>query len=233
MTTESISSRANPLVKALRALAAERKTREKEQKFFCEGETMLAEALASGRVPCEILCSERADRTLIEAAKERGSRVVFAPEEIVSHCAAVVSAQTLVFTLPIPPSAPLCGDRLLLLDGVADPGNVGTILRTADAFAMDGVIFCGACADRYAPKVVRATMGATFRLRTWSMQPDEALAAVRALGLPLFATTLSADSVDIASADLSRGCIVLGNEANGVSPALQAAADKRIHIPMG
>ncbi|MBR5520240.1 MAG: RNA methyltransferase [Clostridia bacterium] len=232
MNTERITSRANPLVKALRALAAERKTREKEQKFFCEGETMLAEALASGCTPCEILCAERTDTALLAKARERGSRIVFAADEIVSHCASVVSAQTVVFTLPIPSQTLPCGERLLLLDGVADPGNVGTILRTAEAFALDGVIFCGNCADRYAPKVVRATMGATFRLPTWTMTAEAALAHLRALNLPVYATTLSHDSVDVATVDLTRGCIILGNEANGVSVALQAAADKRIHIPM-
>lgn len=232
MTTDRITSRANPLVKALRALAAERKTREKERKFFCEGETMLAEALRSGLTPCEILASDRTDAALLEQARAAGSRIFFAADEIVSHCASVVSAQTVVFTLPIPAEPALTGERLLLLDGVADPGNIGTILRTADAFAFDGVIFAGSCADRYAPKVVRSTMGATFRVRTWTMDGAGALRAVQALGLPVYATTLSHDSVNAADVDLTRGCIILGNEANGVSEALQRAADRRIHIPM-
>lgn len=229
---DKITSRANPLVKTLRALASERKARATAGKFLCEGELMLSEALASGAAPCEILYGSGVSPELLRTAEARGAKLFAAADEIVSHCSPVVSAQRVVFTVRIPAEPPLTGERFLLLDGVADPGNLGTILRTADAFSFDAVLLANACADRYAPKVVRSAMGALFRVKTRALPPDEAVRRVRALGLPLYATTLSADSVPAASVSLGRACIVLGNEANGVSAALLSHCDERIHIPM-
>ena len=214
MSADKITSRANPLVKALRALAAERKARTAAGKFLCEGELMLAEALASGVAPCEILYGSGVSPELLAAAEARGARLYAAADEIVSHCSPVVSAQNVVFTVRIPAEPPLTGERFLLLDGVADPGNLGTIIRTADAFSFDAVLLTNACADRYA------------------LSPDEAVGFVHALGLPVYGSTLSADSVPAAAVSLNRACIVLGNEASGVSEALLSRCDERIHIPM-
>ena len=172
MTKDRITSRANPLVKRLRALAADRKARESEGLYLCEGEVMLGEALASEAAICDVLYAARTAQPLLDAAAARGAVLTAAADDIVSHCASVVSAQSVVFTVRIPAAKP-CGsvERLLLLDGVADPGNAGTILRIADAFSFDAV---------------------------W----------------------------------LTGGCIILGNEANGVSPELLAQCDRRVHIPM-
>ena len=232
MSADRITSRANPLVKALRALAADRKARTAAGKFLCEGELMLAEALASGVSPCEILYGSGVSPERLAAAEARGARLYAAADEIVSHCSPVVSAQNVVFTVRIPAEAPLTGERFLLLDGVADPGNLGTIIRTADAFSFDAVLLTNACADRYAPKVVRSAMGSLFRVKTCALSPDAAVGFVRALGLPLYGSTLAADSVPAAALSLNRACIVLGNEANGVSEALLSRCDERIHIPM-
>ena len=234
MTKDRITSRANPLVKRLRALAADRKARESEGLYLCEGEVMLGEALASEAAICDVLYAARTAQPLLDAAAARGAVLTAAADDIVSHCASVVSAQSVVFTVRIPAAKP-CGsvERLLLLDGVADPGNAGTILRIADALSFDAVWLTGACVDPYAPKVVRSAMGARFRIPTISFAARaDAVAAVRAHGLPLFGSTLSSDSVPLDGVDLSRGCIILGNEANGVSPELLAQCDRRVHIPM-
>ena len=169
MTKDRITSRANPLVKRLRALAADRKARESEGLYLCEGEVMLGEALASEAAICDVLYAARTAQPLLDAAAARGAVLTAAADDIVSHCASVVSAQSVVFTVRIPAAKP-CGsvERLLLLDGVADPGNAGTILRIADAFSFDAVWLTGACVDPYAPKVVRSAMGARFRIPTVS-----------------------------------------------------------------
>lgn len=236
MTRDRITSRANPLVKRLRALGADRRTRESEQLYLCEGEVMLREALLSHARICEILFGSHASLALLEEAAAQGALLFAAADEIVSYCASVVSAQSLVFTVRMPVgdvSSVHPATRLMLLDGVADPGNAGTILRIADAFSFDAVWLTGACVDLYAPKVVRSAMGARFRVPTQSFSDrQDAVNAVRSLGLPLFGSTLSPDSTPFDTEDLSRGCIVLGNEANGVSPELLAQCDLRIHIPM-
>ena len=121
--------------------------------------------------------------------------------------------------------------RVLLLDGVQDPGNLGTILRTADAFALDWVLCCGT-ADLFSPKVVRASMGAVFRQRAAVMERQAALAAVRRAGLPLYAAALHRDSRRVGQIDLSRCAVAIGNEAAGVSAPVLDACEGSIYIPM-
>lgn len=84
------------------------------------------------------------------------------------------------------------GRRYLVLDGVQDPGNVGTIWRTADALGADGLLLVNGCADPYGPKTVRASMGACFRLPVWEAGPEELCALLERSGLPLYATALRA-----------------------------------------
>ena len=125
------------------------------------------------------------------------------------------------------------GKRLVALDGVQDPGNVGTILRTADAAGFDGVLLSEQCADVFSPKVLRATMGSVFRM------PMLLTAA-----LPQELTRLAGEGYSILSSQLDgtpfyerQGVaewfvLVIGNEGNGVSPAVQATATHRLRLPM-
>lgn len=125
------------------------------------------------------------------------------------------------------------GKMLLVLDRVTDPGNIGTMLRTADAAGVGGLLLLQGCADIYAPKTVRASMGSLFHLPVLSGLSEELLVqAARKAGYELLVTCL--DGADnLYKADLQgRLAFVMGNEANGVSPALLAAADKRVFIPM-
>lgn len=122
---------------------------------------------------------------------------------------------------------------LLVLDRVTDPGNIGTMLRTADAAGVGGLLLLNGCADIYAPKTVRASMGSLFHLPVLSGLGEELLVqAARKAGYELLVTCL--DGADnLYKADLQgRLAFVMGNEANGVSDALLAAADKRVFIPM-
>lgn len=119
----------------------------------------------------------------------------------------------------------------LLLDGIQDPGNLGTILRTADALEVPVVLLDG-CADTYNPKTVRASMGAVFRTQPVSMTRQQAIAACREAHIPLLATAMSADAVDLRQADLRAAAVVIGSEGQGICPELFAAAEQKIIIPM-
>ena len=119
----------------------------------------------------------------------------------------------------------------LLLDGIQDPGNLGTILRTADALEVPVVLLDG-CADTYNPKTVRASMGAVFRTQPVSMTRQQAIAGCREQGIPLLATAMSADAVDLRQADLCNAAVVIGSEGQGICPELFAAAEQKIIIPM-
>ena len=126
----------------------------------------------------------------------------------------------------------LPGQRYLALEGVQDPGNVGTILRTADAYEADGVILLEGCADLYNPKTVRSTMGALFRVKAWNTTLENLSPVLRTSQLPLMGAALRDDTVDARQADLRRGVILIGSEGRGLSEAALNACDKTIRIPM-
>lgn len=116
------------------------------------------------------------------------------------------------------PPSKLEPGRYLLLEGVQDPGNVGTILRTADAFDVDGVFLLEGCADLYSPKTVRAAMGVHFRRVIWRCPLEHAAALVKAAGLPLYGAALREDTQDVRQMDLSRAAVVIGQRGPGPLP---------------
>ena len=120
----------------------------------------------------------------------------------------------------------------MVLDGVQDPGNVGTILRTADAFWSDGLFLVNACADLYNPKTVRASMGAVFRCPVWICTPERLRALLSVSGLALYGAALREDTVDARRADYTRAAVAIGSESRGLSPELLALCDQTLKIPM-
>ena len=122
---------------------------------------------------------------------------------------------------------------LVFLDRLQDPGNMGTIIRTADAFNIDGIIINGGCVDPYNPKVVRATMGSIFRIPIYHVEDSvQGLSSLKERGLRIFATSLEG-SVPIYDIDYNDGFIlVIGNESTGVSDEIYSLSDKLIRIPM-
>ena len=130
------------------------------------------------------------------------------------------------------PPRPLPGGRYLVLDGVQDPGNVGTIWRTADALGADGLILVNGCADPFSPKTVRSTMGACFRLPVYEVEAEQLPGLMEESGLPLYATALREDTVDIKTAQLERCAVIIGSEGRGVSEQLLKASSRTVKIPM-
>ena len=164
---ERITSRQNPLITRLRRLGAEKKTRRAQGVFLCEGTKLVGEALRWGPPP-ELLAV--AEGTAPPAELPAGVRVVEVPEALLRAVSTVETPQGMLAVCRTPDTAPpetLPEGRLLVLDGVQDPGNVGTVWRTADAFGAAGLFLLPGCAEPFAPKTVRATMGACFRLPVW------------------------------------------------------------------
>ena len=119
-----------------------------------------------------------------------------------------------------------------MLDGVQDPGTVGTLWRTADAFGADGMILLPGCADPWSPKTLRATMGACFRLPVWEGALGDLVPKLAQAGLPLYATALREDTVDLREMALRRCAVAIGSEGRGVSQAVLDASAKTVKIPM-
>lgn len=162
-------------------------------------------------------------------------RTVRVPEDVMASISPMESPQGALFLCRMWDTAPpprLEGGRYLVLDGLQDPGNVGTIWRTADALEADGLLLVHGCADPFGPKVVPATMGACFRLPVWETGPGEAGGPAGAVRTGAVRHRLREDTEDIKTADLSRSAVVIGSEGRGVSPELLAMSQRALKIPM-
>lgn len=191
---------------------------------------MLAEAERWGFVPKTVLA---VDEDQVHRWEGIAAHAVLVTPELLAYAADTETPQGLLFTCTMPDvREELPGARLLVLDGVQDPGNVGTILRTADAFGADGLILLPGCADPWAPKVVRATMGACFRLPIMTCTLEQLTELLAEKQIPLYATALRDDTRDIREADLSRAAVVIGSEGRGVSEAVLDRCELTLKIPM-
>ena len=229
---ERITSRTNPLMTHIRKLAASRSYRAKTGEYLGDGTKLLEEALTWGAAVTTVVYTAAAALPPLPP----DIRAVEVPEDVMKSVSPMESPQGVLFLAKEPDTAlpeKLSGSRYLVLEGVQDPGNVGTILRAADAFEADGLILLEGCADLYSPKTVRASMGAVFRLRAWSGTLAELLPLLRAAGLPLLGAALRADTADARAVDLTRGALLVGSEGRGLSGAALAACDGTIRIPMG
>ena len=227
---EQITSRTNPLIVRFRKLANDRRLRRAEGVLVCEGPKMLREALRWGFVPQAALVTEDFSFPFPEE-----TRVVRVPADLLRSAAPTQTPQKVLFLAPLPVSAlpdTLPGRRYLVLDGVQDPGNVGTLWRTADAFGADGLLLLPGCADPWSPKTVRATMGACFRLPVWEAGLDQAVSVLDRSGLPLYAAALRDDALDLRDLNTDRAAMAIGSEGRGVSAGVLNACAAAVRIPM-
>lgn len=230
MGYDVITSRANPLILRIKKLSARRSFRREEGVFVGEGPKLLAEALRWGELETVV----RAPGIQLQELPPN-VRLVEVPDGLLDHIAGTESPQGVVFlckggTLAVPDR--LEGRQYLILDGVQDPGNVGTIWRTADAFGMDGLILCNGCADPWNPKTVRATMGAVFRLPVFECALESAAERLKAADIPLYAAALCEDTADIRNVALQRAAVVIGSEGHGVSQSALTLCRGTLKIPM-
>ena len=224
---ERISSRKNPLLQQVKKLLTSRAERRKTGLFVGDGVKLLEEAVKYGAELQTVILSEG-----IEAAVPEGVRTVRVPEDVMASISPMEAPQGAMFLAKIPAQQDFQPKKgMLILDGVQDPGNIGTILRTADAMDVSVVLLDG-CADPWSWKVVRSTMGAAFRAPVFQASWEEILGKCREAGIPIGVTALSDRAVDIRSADLSAMALVIGSEGRGVRQAVLDSADRELIIPM-
>ena len=228
---ETITSRTNPLMRQIRKLRDDRKARRNEGLYLCDGVKMLEEAVKWNADVRTVILSEDLADTPVPAL----ARAVLVPADLMRSISPMEAPQGALFLVNTPALTPpeqLTKDRYLILDALQDPGNVGTILRTADAFGCGGVLLTNRCADPLNPKAVRATMGAIFRTPIWEIDAAELPALLERSGLTLAATALRDDTVSLPEADLSRSAVIIGSEGKGVSPGLLEQCAATVRIPM-
>lgn len=227
---EYITSRKNPVISHIRKLGADRAYRREAGEFLGDGVKLLEEAVR-WKAPLTAVVTTPG----ISPPPVEGVRGIEVPEDVMASISPARTPQGALFLARMPDTAPpqrLEGDRWLILDGLQDPGNVGTIWRAADALGADGLILVNHCADPFSPKTVRATMGACFRLPLYEAEASALPGLLERSGLTLWAAALREDAVDIKTAQLSRCAVVIGSEGQGVSPELLAMSEKTVKIPM-
>ena len=232
----AITSTRNPIIQAAKALQT-KAGREQSGLFLCEGEHMVAEALQAA--PQDVVTLFVADTKAAAFAgllsMARSAQVYTVPEHVLAAITQVKTPQGIAATVRLPRSAALdgLGQRVLLLENVQDPGNVGTILRTADAAGFTGCVLTPGCADAFAPKTLRATMGSIFRVRiAFAADAPAAAQALCAMGYAVLASLLDGDDFYARAALPQRVCLTIGNEGAGITQALAQAATHRYRLPM-
>ena len=224
---ELITSRKNPLLQQVKKLLSSRKEREAAGLFVSDGVKLLQEAVRWWPGLDTVILSEG-----VEADVPEGVRVVTVPEDVMASVSPMQTPQGALFLCRLPEKTPFVPKPgMLLLDGIQDPGNLGTILRTADALQIPVALLEG-CVDPYSHKVVRSSMGAVFRMDVVQTTWEQAQTACKEAGIPVGVTALTDTALDLRQAPLNKLAVVIGSEGQGVRKEILDSAGQALIIPM-
>ena len=227
MMETRITSRKNPILQQVRKLLSSRKERENQGLFVADGTKLLQEAVRFWPELDTVILSDG-----VEAEVPEHVRLIRVPGDVMESISPMEAPQGALFLCKLPePKAFVPVPGMLILDGIQDPGNVGTILRTADALDVPVVLLEG-CADPYSHKTVRASMGAVFRTPVLQSNWEAVRQACAEAGIPVAVTALSDRAKDLRQADLKNMAVIIGSEGRGVRPEILEHADAELIIPM-
>jgi TrmH family RNA methyltransferase len=238
---KEVTSLANPIIKDIKALS-DKKTREQSGTFMAEGLKLVIDAIELGWTIRTLVYAKAAkDKPLVEqmAAKTvaSGGLVLEVSEKVLSSVTRRDNPQMVVGIFetrwkPLRDIHPQQGETWIALDRVRDPGNLGTIIRTADAAGASGVILVGETTDPFSLETVRATMGSVFAVPVTRASPEDFIAWKKTAGVSVVATHL-AGSVDYRTIDYKKKPVVIlmGNEQSGLPDQLASQADALARIP--
>ncbi len=230
-----ITSPSNPKIQYVRALAR-RRTRQRERRFIAEGVRLLEEALRAGTVPALVFFTGSVGtaargRALLAELRERGVPTLRVSDAVMRAMSDTQTPQGILAVLPFPQIAPPPDPSLLLIvDGMRDPGNLGTLLRTAEAAGVQEVFLAPGTVDLYNPKVVRGAMGAHFRLPIRAQ--DWAEIADAASGMQVLLADVRGEQVYDGVDWRVPSALIVGGEAEGASVRARELAVTRVSIPM-
>jgi TrmH family RNA methyltransferase len=226
----------HPRVQRLRKLVERRRARHESRCFVVEGARVLGEALAAGATIEEVFVAGGTRDAAVEAARDRGVPVRVLERGVIERIADTVSPQPVlgvVGFVDVTLDAVMAATLVIVCVDIRDPGNLGTVLRSAEAAGAGGVICCDGSVDLYNPKVVRATAGSLFHVPVVvGGEPVEVLERLGTAGVSRLGTTAHAgeelDDVDLRAPV----AFVLGNEAHGLPDRVHARVDRQVRIPM-
>lgn len=230
---KAIQSVKNPVVQSARALDSA-KERKRQNAFLLDGEHMVGEALRA--------CPSRVRTLFVEEGRDYAALLALAqcdvytvPAHVLAAISQVKTSQGIAAVCSLPENATLdgLGHRLVLLENVQDPGNVGTVLRTLDAAGFTGCILTPGCADPFGPKALRATMGSVFRVPICqAADAAQAVQALNGLGYATIAAALDGQPFYGRGPLPDRLCVLIGNEGAGLRPDTLALCSHRYRLPM-
>ncbi|HZG27750.1 MAG TPA: RNA methyltransferase [Ensifer sp.] len=238
---KEVTSLANPIIKDIKALS-QKKGREETGTFMAEGLKLVIDALELGWAINTLIYAKNAkDKPLVTKVAARtvaaGGLVLEVSEKVLSAITRRDNPQMVVGVFKtkwrsLSDIRPAANETYIALDRVRDPGNLGTIIRTADAAGASGVILVGECTDPFSLETVRATMGSVFALPVTRATPEEFLAWKKGAGVSVVATHL-AGAVDYRTVDYKKKPVVvlMGNEQQGLPDLLAREADQLARIP--
>lgn len=234
---EIIRSKQNPQIKDWKKLRTA-KARKKSQSYLIEGSHLAQEAL-KWKVPVKqwIMTQTYYSQYEEELGQTiQASSITVIDDSLAKELSATVSPQGIFAEVSIEAyhlEELKGGKKFILLDQVQDPGNIGTIIRTADAAAYDAVIVGKGSADIYNDKIIRSTQGSIWHIPIIEMDLTEAMSHLQQANIPVYATSLDRNAKSYKEIEQTAGvAIIVGNEGNGVSDELIQLADQTIYIPM-
>ena len=236
-----ITSKDNPTIKLYQKLSSSKKERLQYGLFVLEGLRIVLDALREESGITQLILTEKAHERFGEEllqADLRNTRTIVISNELGNRIASTESTQGVFAMCRIPlqrkvQSILRDGGKYLVLFGLQDPGNVGMMIRTADALGIDGVILSGSC-DLYSPKVIRSTMGSVFRMNIAVENDTETLfAELGQAGAVTSAAVIDKDAVPVTECDFTgTQAVFIGNEGNGLPAVTAQRCTRRVIIPM-
>ena len=219
----------------LRRLSGRRRARLEAGQFVIDGPTLVAEAIAAGVDVVAVYAEPDAPAEVLSAARAASIPVHAVAAGALAKATSPVTPQSVaaLASLPDPPDDSVLHGLVLVLVGVGDPGNAGTVVRVAEASGASAVVSCADAVDLWNPKCVRASAGSLFRVPVVAGgDAFDAIRRLRGAGMTVLATALDG-SVELDDVDLCRPvAVLLGNEAHGLPADVVAGADVAVRIPM-
>ena len=224
-----ITSKTNELIKHIKSLN-NKKERDENKEFIVEGKKIVKEAMeADFKIVKIIVCKE----LLKEEYESKKFEIEYVDENIFKYISDTQTPQGILAIVKRPEYSEEYGEKIFALDNVQDPGNVGTIIRTLDSAGINTLLLSETCADEYNTKVIRSTMGAIFRVKTYrESNLKEKLESLKKQGYKIIVTDLDTKANLFEYAFPSKTIVVLGNESTGVSEEIKNIADVKVKIPM-
>lgn len=238
-----ISSAANEKIKQYKKLSGDKKLRAKERLFILEGARLVSDAATEGVDIRTVFVTENACEKYSELLKpvfDLSDCTFYSITEEISKKLSETGMPQGVFAvcgMPDTSAENISGNikkdgRYLILDNIQDPGNMGTMLRTADACGIDGVFVCSCC-DIFSPKTVRSAMGSIMRVKTALTDAQNAVRTLKEHGVTVYAAVIDSSAMSVRDCDFSRGgAVMIGNEGSGLTDEHAALADMAVTIKM-